>query len=67
MIKLLRPIDISPGDLVYCGLTGKKRWRIVWLKDSVSAHRYNICFSGWNISAGSECKYLVKKKRKLPL
>ena len=63
MIKLLRPIDIREGDLIYCGYTGKKVWRKVLAHDVVSVYRYNISLNGWHISAGSGCKYLVKTSR----
>lgn len=66
MIKRLKPINIRPGDLVYCGHTGKKKWRRLELRDIVSAWRYSLHFDGWSISAGSGCEFLVKQKRRLP-
>lgn len=64
MIKRLKPIDIRPGDLVYCGYTGKKKWRRVTAVSVVSAYRFNIYMGDWATSAGSACEFLVKSIRK---
>lgn len=65
MIKRLKPIDIRPGDLVYCGYTGKKKWRLVIAVSVVSAYRFNIYMGDqFATSAGSACEFLVKSNRK---
>lgn len=65
MIKRLKPIDIRPGDLVYCGWTGKKKWRRVIGVECKSAYRYNLYMGDqWAVSAGSACEFMVKSNRK---
>lgn len=59
----LKPIDIRVGDYIYTGYTGKKKWRIVYEIDVVSAYRYTLKMSEWSVSAGSGCEFLVKGTR----
>ncbi|MEG0209081.1 MULTISPECIES: hypothetical protein [Gammaproteobacteria] len=60
-IKICKPSDIKVGDMVLTGYTGKKTWRKVAAKFWDGEYRRSIHMAdGWNVSAGSECKFLVK-------
>lgn len=60
-IKVCKPIDIKVGDLILTGYTGKKVWRKVAAKFWNGEYRCSIhATDDWNVSAGSECKFLVK-------
>lgn len=61
IVRVLKPGEITVGRRVYTGCTGKKTWRTVSRIDKKSEWRYSIFFEDdFNISAGSECKFLVK-------
>lgn len=60
-VTITKPGFMGVGQLVYCGTTGKKTWRMISKIVIHSPWRYSLFFSdGFNISSGSECKYLVK-------
>lgn len=64
MLKVMNPRDVRKGDLVYCGITGKKVWRRIIGIDVKSYYRYSVHFDDdYSVSYGSGCKMLVKHNK----